>query len=164
MLLRTCKKCLVEKELNLNNFHKHAKCKEGFNTICKECKNKNNKEYYENNKEIIYEKAKQHRKKLHVRLKVKERSKFNTIKRKYGLSKEEYLQLIDKQDNCCAICRDEFTETNLPCVDHITVNGKVIVRGILCYLCNLALGYLKEDVEIVRTACSYMEYHSENLS
>ena len=40
--MKTCKKCKVEKPVNINNFSKQKTCKDGFNTICRECK----KTYY----------------------------------------------------------------------------------------------------------------------
>src|ERR1039458_8636207 len=38
------------------------------------------------------------------------------IKTRYGLTKEQYDDLLLKQNNACAICKAPFTDT--PCVDH----------------------------------------------
>jgi hypothetical protein len=39
-------------------------------------------------------------------------------KTKYGISKEEFERRLHEQNNRCAICGDEFSETLKPCVDH----------------------------------------------
>jgi hypothetical protein len=42
-------------------------------------------------------------------------------------------------------------------VDHCHVTGKI--RGILCYNCNMGLGYFKEDIEIMKLALEYLIQH-----
>jgi hypothetical protein len=39
-------------------------------------------------------------------------------------------------------------------VDHDHETGKV--RGVLCYLCNLALGYVHDDVKVLQTMIDYL--------
>jgi hypothetical protein len=69
----------------------------------------------------------------------------NHIKRKYGLSLEQYDSLIKQQQNKCAICKETFPESykmwNRPCVDHCHRTNKV--RGILCRWCNISLHYIE---------------------
>lgn len=67
------------------------------------------------------------------------------IKRKYGLTLEQYDDMIQQQQNKCAICKVEFPISyqfwNRPCVDHDHQTNKV--RGILCRKCNISLHYIE---------------------
>lgn len=66
------------------------------------------------------------------------------VKRRYGLSKEEFLAL----PNYCQICR----ATERLCVDH---KGKK-VRGRLRRSCNSALGLFKDNPIILQKAMEYL--------
>lgn len=73
------------------------------------------------------------------------------IKRKYGLTLEEYEGLLKSQDGLCVICM-----TRKPLyIDHNHSTGKV--RGILCQQCNTAIGYFLEDQEIMKRAIEYIK-------
>jgi hypothetical protein len=37
-----------------------------------------------------------------------------------------------------------------------------LVRGLLCRNCNLALGYLKDNIETINSSISYLNKHQEN--
>ncbi len=52
---------------------------------------------------------------------------------RYGITVEEFDQLMVKQDGRCAICRSQSKLT----VDHDHDDGSI--RGLLCYFCNLSL-------------------------
>lgn len=56
METKLCKKCQIEKDINL--FQKDGSKKGGYRNSCKECQKRYHKEYYEINKEIINEKNK----------------------------------------------------------------------------------------------------------
>ena len=53
---------------------------------------------------------------------------------RYKLSDEEYAQLLQQQQSCCGICREQKPLS----IDHCHKTMKV--RGLLCRTCNLALG------------------------
>ena len=88
-----------------------------------------------------------------------EKGRARQIERNYGLSMKEYKILLEVQNNVCAICRGLPTE-NLKylSVDHNHTTGKV--RGLLCQRCNRALGFVKEDVEIVSRLLEYIKKHN----
>lgn len=69
---------------------------------------------------------------------------------KYGLTDAEYSHLLVEQDGLCAICYEEPATH----VDHDHVTGEV--RGILCRSCNLGIGHLRDDVELLRAAIEYL--------
>lgn len=72
------------------------------------------------------------------------------LKHKYGITLEEYQNLLTEQENKCAICKREIQL----CVDHDHVTGKT--RGLLCHACNRAIGLLKENEEILINAINYV--------
>ena len=99
--------------------------------------------------------------------KYKERYKINRkltsdkvrLKSLYNLSIEEYNNLLQKQNNVCAICGKEkasFKNMTLPlCVDHNHQTNKV--RGLLCNKCNSMIGLANESLEILKNAIVYLK-------
>jgi hypothetical protein len=92
-----------------------------------------------------------------------ERFFFNQIKAKYGISKEDYLSLVERQENKCAICNNEETAPNTwkkdkarrLAIDHCHKTG--IIRGLLCYRCNTTLGKVEDTPELLRNMAAYLE-------
>jgi hypothetical protein len=87
-----------------------------------------------------------------------ERQRDNHLKRLYGISEEEYDSLLVSQDFRCAICREESKALGKNArlhVDHNHLTGKV--RGLLCYACNIAIGFLEEDPDRVQKIMDYLE-------
>lgn len=82
------------------------------------------------------------------------------IKRKYGLSLEQYDKMLEQQQNKCAICEIQFPESfqewNRPCVDHNHQTNKV--RGILCRKCNISLHYI-ENFKFWKSARKYLQFN-----
>jgi hypothetical protein len=84
------------------------------------------------------------------------------IKKKFGLEYDEYLKLLESQNNICAICKQPETKLdyrtgnvlNLS-IDHCHASGKI--RGLLCMDCNRAIGMLNDDVSILESAISYLK-------
>lgn len=80
------------------------------------------------------------------------RSRKSTLWVKYGVTVEQYESMLAAQDSRCAICRRESDKPL--CVDHNHETGAV--RGLLCWHCNIALGKLQDDPEVVRAALEYL--------
>lgn len=80
------------------------------------------------------------------------------LKARYGLTQADYDGLVARQGDQCAICR-----TVTPGgrggwrVDHDHVTGQV--RGLLCDDCNLGIGKLQDDPEILVAAARYVAAH-----
>ena len=72
------------------------------------------------------------------------------IQRKYGLNKEQYLDLLDRQGGTCALCDSTIDLV----VDHDHETGQV--RGILCRIHNVAIGVLGDTHESIRRALDYL--------
>lgn len=75
----------------------------------------------------------------------------------YGLTLERFDQMLVEQGNSCAMCREPFQEGRRIVVDHdhaccdteLSCCGKCI-RGLLCHLCNAALGHIEHKSEMAR--------------
>lgn len=82
---------------------------------------------------------------------------------KYGISRENYLNMLQKQNYKCAICgnsdggRSNSGGSRRFAIDHSHDTGKV--RGLLCDTCNRAIGMLKDDPEILEKAKQYLLKH-----
>ena len=84
----------------------------------------------------------------------------NSILKKYNLSVENYNIMLSNQNNQCAICKKTFSSDRsksnlnfLPCVDHCHRTNEV--RGLLCRMCNLTLGYIESG--LFEKAKQYLE-------
>lgn len=79
--------------------------------------------------------------------------------KKFGITQEEYEDLLIEQDYACAICRQPETAVRQGrlkqlAVDHDHDTGKI--RGLLCQRCNVGLGQFQDDPELLEAAFSYM--------
>jgi predicted nucleic acid-binding Zn ribbon protein len=72
----------------------------------------------------------------------------------YGLTREQLDELL-AQHRVCAVCETDDWGPKGPQVDHDHASGRV--RGILCYRCNVGLGFFADDVERLRAAIEYLE-------
>jgi hypothetical protein len=77
--------------------------------------------------------------------------------RAFGLSLDQYSEMLQKQSRRCAICgHSDMSNPNFfPLIDHCHETG--VVRGLLCLNCNHALGKFKDDPIRLRTAAIYVE-------
>lgn len=87
----------------------------------------------------------------------------NHLKRSYGIDREEYEQMAEAQNHRCAICGEPEKlsrngKTYRFCVDHDHETGAV--RELLCSSCNGAIGNLKDDVNLLKSAITYLERHA----
>lgn len=94
--------------------------------------------------------------KLHY-LNNKEDYKWRARYNRHGLSKEQTLDLIEKQDNKCALCSRPFLSMwgNDMHIDHDHETNEI--RGILCMPCNVALGMLGDNEEGLVKALAYVK-------
>lgn len=81
------------------------------------------------------------------------------LRRKYGISIEEYEAIHKSQNDLCKICglpetRGQGAIKGALSVDHDHTTGKV--RGLLCKGCNIALGEFKHDPVLMLKAVEYL--------
>lgn len=89
------------------------------------------------------------------------------LKRKYGITQAQYLNLYKEQGGTCKICNTPLTTEQSAlrlgderlqgstCIDHCHKTG--IVRGLLCFHCNTALGHVFDNTEILENMKKYLE-------
>lgn len=82
------------------------------------------------------------------------------VKYKYGLEWDEYLALFEKANGKCEICEKSLSllvdkEKETAYVDHDHVTQKV--RGILCRVCNVALGHFRDSKLHLEKAIKYLD-------
>ena len=76
---------------------------------------------------------------------------------KHRIKSAEIAALLVEQDYRCAICRVPFNETirNLKSnIDHDHKTGHI--RGILCRLCNTAIGHAQDDPSLLIKMANYL--------
>lgn len=78
----------------------------------------------------------------------------SNLKQNFGLTTEQYAEILNRQDGKCAGCLCVGHKANL-CVDHCHDTGKV--RGLLCSNCNLAIGMFLNSPETLKSAAEYLE-------
>lgn len=83
------------------------------------------------------------------------------IKKTYDISWEDYQELLENQDSCCAICKSRISSarTNRLFVDHC--HETLTVRGLLCSSCNHGLGLFKDSPSLLKRAINYLESGKE---
>ncbi len=112
----------------------------------------------EENKEAFLEdqKARSRARRLADPEGTKRKSREYSLKRKYGITIEQYEELLTKQNRCCAICdRHESVFTVSMAVDHNHKTGEI--RGILCTHCNHRLVGRHTEGELLRRIADYVE-------
>jgi len=82
---------------------------------------------------------------------------------RYRVTKAQFESMCEAQGNACAICRAGFSgvglEKTAPQLDHCHSAGSP--RGILCRLCNTALGNFKDDPALIQRALEYLACHRD---
>lgn len=79
------------------------------------------------------------------------------LKRKYGLTVEQYDDMVKSQNGVCAICKQPPGKKRLA-VDHCHKTGKN--RELLCSPCNTALHKMEQEIEWADAARNYLLKHS----
>lgn len=83
-----------------------------------------------------------------------EQKRLSNVLRKYGLTEKEYRKFEKQADGRCVICRSEFAGKE-PCTDHCHTTGRV--RGFLCSRCNSVLGYVDDNVDLLKKMIRYLK-------
>lgn len=137
---KICRVCKEEK--SFTEYYKKQFGKYGVDSICKNCSKKKTYAYRQDqmsskSKYIIARKS--------------------ALKSKYNMTLEEYEILFNNQDGLCAICQKREKQNKLLAVDHCHKTGKI--RGLLCSVCNTAIGKLNDDPKLLDKAARYLRAH-----
>ncbi len=101
---------------------------------CKSCSSNKGKIRYKNNKS-------KHRN--------------GNLKRKFGISLDDYNTIFENQNKKCAICMKENKSDRMYSVDHC--HKTQTLRGILCEECNKGLGLFYDSIENLESAIQYLK-------
>ena len=130
-----CKRILPE-----GSFAKNVTKTDEVRPECRECDNKQRRERKQREKERDPEAW---------------RDKY--LKKKYGISLQDYNKMVTEQEGLCWICEKESDLV----VDHDHDTGKV--RGLLCSLCNTSLGGFKDSTDSLYKAIDYLITHNKGI-
>jgi hypothetical protein len=128
-----------------------------------------NKKWREENREAHRTRAKEYKaknleryKENHARWRAENREHLREFTRKqyyrlkYGMTQEERDQMLADQGGCCKICQSDDPGSKRGWhIDHCHDKGHV--RGILCQRCNHALGLVKDDPKILERMIAYLK-------
>ena len=109
------------------------------------------REYRQETQQLIEEKKKHTRYQptgTHVQ-------KFDTTLRKYKLTYCDYKNMLNNQENKCAICKKRSQNVGRLHVDHSHVTGKN--RGLLCVSCNTVLVKFHDSITDLQQAILYLQ-------
>lgn len=163
--MRTCSKCHAEKQLE--QFSRSRIAKDGYHTWCKPCKAAASREWFAANRERLLAEdraeyaadgsreraqARQwHRDNRNRSLESKRAWKLSN----YGLTTEQYDQMLAAQQGKCAICggTGRGKKRDLA-VDHC--HQTHMIRGLLCHHCNVGIGHFLDSPELLVAAARYL--------
>ncbi len=131
--MKICTKCNIEK--SLTDFHKRGN---GYQAWCKICKTKHKAGWIVNNRDKV---------------------KQNNLWSKYRLRLEDWQKMWNDQNGKCALCKDReptIVDHNHACCSGPISCGKC-VRALVCNRCNILLGVLECNSELVSEAYDYLK-------
>lgn len=149
-VLKICTGCKAGKDRSA--FTPRKANKDGLSHRCRGCVNRRQRILRAKNPGKHRAKIRAYRKKNPDKQKKYDRRQL--LKRKYGLSEEQYLELYNGQNGRCGICCSKFDESIKANVDHD--HSSKYVRGVLCHPCNSLIGFAKDDVVVLALAAKYL--------
>lgn len=141
--LLNCSLCKQDKDSSC--FHRQSTKARGFQSYCKECRKKRQETKAE-------EVGKQAWAKINRKY---------YLKCQYGLSLEQFDDLLKVQNYSCKICKTDERDVYRGSlfVDHCHTTGKI--RGLLCHQCNTALGKFRDSETILLSAIEYLKENKD---
>lgn len=162
--MKTCRICKETKPHA--EFYRDKGMRDGYRSDCKVCNRAASAKRYRENPEPAIERAKkwmeENRERYNERMReyresgkksVSDRKSY--LKRKYGLTLEQYDAMLTAQNNVCAICERPPKPDYVLHVDHDHETG--VIRGLLHFTCNNLLGDAEDDAFVLRAAAEYVE-------
>jgi hypothetical protein len=152
---KICYKCNTEQPLN--QFTKDKYSKDNHSGLCKACTAIKRKAWNTQNPGVTVAASKRWTEENPEKAKRIRRNSW--LKHSYGITQDQYDEMLRLQNNQCAICqRPQSDMIRKFCVDHNHTTGEV--RDLLCPECNSLIGMAKENKDILLKAISYIEKHN----
>ena len=186
--MKRCTKCKQEKPLT--EFYKHKAGKYGKDSQCKICSRAKVKKYRAEHKEQVKQYFREYKhsprgrevsrrgdekrrhtparkimlrkayKKWEQSMKGQKYIRASVLKRRFGLTLEDYDKMFEVQSGCCAICNVHQSKLDLRlAVDHDHETGKI--RGLVCRDCNFFLGHLEKNYSLLSRALEYLSNNNK---
>lgn len=164
--MKRCTKCGVLQPLE--NFYKAKGTRDGHRGDCRACFRKRAKERYPLVREQAIERAqkwreenverfRENQRRMRATPEGKQRSRAYHLMKKYGLTPEQYDEMLAAQGGGCSICRRPPRDDIALHVDHDHETGAI--RGLTCFRCNNALGDFNDDPVLLQRAADYLDRH-----
>lgn len=179
-IMKLCRRCF--KERDDGDYYLVGK---RISNICRGCHIKTSRRWQKLNIERVevnrkaWEKANKNRRKIYLRqYRIKNKKRRKEIlakwlktdagrafklnkhyKKKYGIKYSEYERMFGSQNGVCAICRNKEKNGKRLCVDHDHETGKI--RGLLCNICNIALGFMEKTMGNIDAFFTYLAKHKK---
>lgn len=188
---KICNRCKINKKID--KFHKSHRLSDGYRNTCKKCYQELSKiKRDERYKKIIDSATELKCGYCHKTKKLNHFSKSQlctlnpgckicksyinmysnkkSISPLYNLSRKQYNEMVEKQNNLCAICGnpEKYRVNGIIkrlAVDHChkaEQEGKSKVRSLLCGSCNVGLGSFADSSSLLRNAAAYIDFHNES--
>jgi hypothetical protein len=129
--LKICSRCKVSKAPE--HFYRSSKEPDGLREACKKCIDAQNNKYRKN----LPRSCRNQRRRRYI----------------YGLTPKMEASLKEAQQHKCPGCLRDLSSVKVH-VDHDHISGRV--RGLLCFSCNVSLGHLNDDPEILQRLMDYL--------
>lgn len=147
---KKCTQCKKVKPLVDKFWPKNIYGASGWRSVCKECTNLSNRERQKRRGQI-WNKTKQ----------------WNQVYKKYGLTVDQYFQMLEKQGGGCWICGSTDPGRKISyrlSIDHCHKSG--VVRGLLCSPCNTIIGFVERASnyeQVVGAIISYLNLDENKI-
>jgi hypothetical protein len=159
--VKRCSKCGEFKPLT--EYYAAKGCRDGLRGDCKTCFAVRAKARYELKRDEIIASVSQWQKDNAERVRAY-RKQYNATRRsvlreqhlvrKFGITLDEFEAMLAAQGGGCAVCGRSAPEGTSLHVDHDHDSG--VVRGLLCFTCNGALGMFTENEHLLTRAADYV--------
>ncbi|HHT9147317.1 MAG TPA: endonuclease VII domain-containing protein [Candidatus Wunengus sp. YC61] len=151
---KTCRMCGIEKPID--DFNTHYGNKDLHRHECRDCQKENQQKHYP----LVRDKWNAKRRAQKDNPMEQQKRHHQHVKRKFGISHDDYNKMLLSQDGKCFLCGTENPNRNGEkvgnfSVDHDHKTGKV--RSLLCTKCNHGLGNFMDSPSLLRKAATYLE-------
>lgn len=158
-VMKLCTKCRLEKDES--EFHVVTRDSNELRDWCKKCTRadnakRNQRKHYHRKKNFYWTRELRHQKKVKPHYTPAEAHRNYALRVRYGITLQEYRELLEKQNGVCAICGRGPGKRSLH-VDHCHKTGKV--RALLCNGCNTTLGKVGDDTTVLEGLIRYLKTH-----
>ncbi len=88
----------------------------------------------------------------------------NSMLKRFGITPEQYYELLELQGGVCKICGNLRLASNQDRmgIDHCHKEEKI--RGILCNWCNSGLGQFGDNIDLLKKAIEYLENNGRGIN